>query len=218
MGEQIKAIETYYNGYKFRSRLEARWAVFFDALGIKYQYETEGYSIDGEMAYLPDFYLPDFSSYVEVKGNNEHLKKDLEKVEKFVRAKKHSVLVLSEIPYDKKSHGVYWFPICYYTSLCGSPTVNSYAMFVSEEGEATFLADDYSPGANKYWHICFPNNDRQYEEIQCIPGSCLEGSERILMAYDLKPIEGALLKARQARFERFDTTYDDIDVDKLPFD
>lgn len=26
----IKAIDTIYKGYKFRSRLEARWAVFFD--------------------------------------------------------------------------------------------------------------------------------------------------------------------------------------------
>jgi hypothetical protein len=32
----IKTIETIYNGYRFRSRLEARWAVFFDAMGIKY--------------------------------------------------------------------------------------------------------------------------------------------------------------------------------------
>lgn len=28
---EIKAIDTYYKGYRFRSRLEARWAVFFDA-------------------------------------------------------------------------------------------------------------------------------------------------------------------------------------------
>ena len=34
MSVLIKAIETEYNGYKFRSRLEARWAVFFDALGV----------------------------------------------------------------------------------------------------------------------------------------------------------------------------------------
>ena len=39
---QIKAIETVYKGYRFRSRLEARWAVFFDALGIHYRYELEG--------------------------------------------------------------------------------------------------------------------------------------------------------------------------------
>ena len=37
----IKPIETVYNGYRFRSRLEARWAVFFDAAGIEYEYEPE---------------------------------------------------------------------------------------------------------------------------------------------------------------------------------
>ena len=40
-----KAIETVYNGYRFRSRLEARWAVFFDALGVKYEYEAEGFEM-----------------------------------------------------------------------------------------------------------------------------------------------------------------------------
>lgn len=66
MGEQIKAIETYYNGYKFRSRLEARWAVFFDALRIPYEYEPEGFDLDGTL-YLPDFYLPAHDIYVEIK-------------------------------------------------------------------------------------------------------------------------------------------------------
>ena len=40
---QIKAIETTYKGYRFRSRLEARWAVFFETLGIRWKYENEGY-------------------------------------------------------------------------------------------------------------------------------------------------------------------------------
>lgn len=43
----IKAIETLYNGYKFRSRLEARWAVFFDAVGSKWEYEKEGFDLNG---------------------------------------------------------------------------------------------------------------------------------------------------------------------------
>lgn len=60
MARAIKAIETHYKGYHFRSRLEARWAVFFDALGIQWEYEHEGYDLDGEW-YLPDFWLPDFS-------------------------------------------------------------------------------------------------------------------------------------------------------------
>lgn len=52
----LRAIETKYNGYRFRSRLEARWAVFFDVLRIPYSYEAEGVDLDGEW-YLPDFKL-----------------------------------------------------------------------------------------------------------------------------------------------------------------
>ena len=66
MGE-IKAIETVYNGYRFRSRLEARWAVFFDAMGIRYEYEPEGFKLENGECYLPDFYLPEMRIYVEVK-------------------------------------------------------------------------------------------------------------------------------------------------------
>ena len=51
----IKAIETIYNGYRFRSRLEARWAVFFDALGVDYEYEPEGFNLPNGGRYLPDF-------------------------------------------------------------------------------------------------------------------------------------------------------------------
>jgi hypothetical protein len=64
----IKAIETRYKGCNFRSRLEARWAVFFDALGIKWEYEKEGYVVGNRTPYLPDFYLPDLRTWVEVKG------------------------------------------------------------------------------------------------------------------------------------------------------
>lgn len=51
----MKAIETIYKGYRFRSRLEARWAVFFDALGYEWEYEPEGYEMSGGERYLPDF-------------------------------------------------------------------------------------------------------------------------------------------------------------------
>ena len=66
----IKAIETVYNGYRFRSRLEARWAVFFDAVGIEYEYEPEGLILSDGTPYLPDFYLPKFHSYFEVKSRH----------------------------------------------------------------------------------------------------------------------------------------------------
>ena len=65
----MKAIETVYKGYRFRSRLEARWAVFFDALGLRWEYEPEGFELPSER-YLPDFrveYPSLVTVYVEVK-------------------------------------------------------------------------------------------------------------------------------------------------------
>jgi hypothetical protein len=63
----IPPIETRYKGYRFRSRLEARWAVFFEAARIAWEYEKDGYKIKG-WAYLPDFYLPEHEAFFEVKG------------------------------------------------------------------------------------------------------------------------------------------------------
>lgn len=56
MKPQLKAIPTGYNGYLFRSRLEAKWAVFFDLMKFDWTYETESH------VQLPDgtWYLPDF--------------------------------------------------------------------------------------------------------------------------------------------------------------
>lgn len=81
MKNVIKAIETRYKGYRFRSRLEARWAVFFDALGIEWEYELEGYDLPDGGSYLPDFYLPSFCMWVEVKPFH-----DFDKAERFTQA------------------------------------------------------------------------------------------------------------------------------------
>lgn len=70
----IKAIETVYKGYKFRSRLEARWAIFFDTLGIEWEFEKEGYVLSTGQKYLPDFFLPKSKTFVEVKGELPNLK------------------------------------------------------------------------------------------------------------------------------------------------
>lgn len=76
----IKAIETQYKGYRFRSRLEARWAVFFDSLGLEWHYESEGYVLENGTCYLPDFWLPKLilmsteqneqpGCFIEIKGS-----------------------------------------------------------------------------------------------------------------------------------------------------
>lgn len=61
------AIPTTYNGYKFRSRLEARWAVFLDSLGERFDYEVEGFNLPSG-PYLPDYWLPRLNLWLEVKG------------------------------------------------------------------------------------------------------------------------------------------------------
>lgn len=68
MSQPIQPIPTRYAGCHFRSRLEARWAVFFDKLGARWEYEPQGFMIDGT-PYLPDFLLTDCGTWVEVKGS-----------------------------------------------------------------------------------------------------------------------------------------------------
>ena len=77
----MQAIETVYDGHRFRSRLEARWAVFFNTYGINYEYEFEGFESNGTR-YLPDFYLPDINRWFEVKGTKIS-KPDFEKILNF---------------------------------------------------------------------------------------------------------------------------------------
>lgn len=73
----MQAIETKYDGFHFRSRLEARWAVFFNTLGVQFEYEAEGFQ-DGATRYLPDFWLPVQKCWIEIKGpelSEDHFKK-----------------------------------------------------------------------------------------------------------------------------------------------
>ncbi|MBD3544487.1 hypothetical protein [Streptomyces sp. JV180] len=66
----IQPIETRYAGHRFRSRLEARWAVFMDHLGIPWDYEPQGYVVDGT-PYLPDFLVrpgEEGQFWLEIKG------------------------------------------------------------------------------------------------------------------------------------------------------
>ena len=70
---QLRAIETEYDGHRFRSRQEARFAVLLNALSIPYRYELEGYHIGNGSKYLPDFWLEETETFVEIKGKEPTL-------------------------------------------------------------------------------------------------------------------------------------------------
>jgi len=93
----IKTIPTTYNGIKFRSRLEARWAVFFDELKIVYRYEFEGFNLEFNEYYLPDFYLPQYNLYCEVKPNWEEVQKNKQTFDRFSKTN-NWLLLLVDVP------------------------------------------------------------------------------------------------------------------------
>ncbi|HMF18863.1 MAG TPA: hypothetical protein VKE98_16775, partial [Gemmataceae bacterium] len=105
--DSIKAIETSYNGYLFRSRLEARWAVFLDALGVPYEYEPQGFDMDG-LHYLPDFKLPVQKLWLEIKPPGGFHGEDVRKVLEF--GKNQTILAIEGNPWPWEY--LAWLP-CY---------------------------------------------------------------------------------------------------------
>lgn len=94
----IKAIETRYQGFLMRSRLEARWAVFLKNVGAKWEYESQGYDISGTW-YLPDFWISSFQMFMEIKSENVKEKEiDLCAQLSFVRP----VLLVSGSPWPRE--------------------------------------------------------------------------------------------------------------------
>lgn len=66
---------TKYAGTIFESVLEARWAVFFDCLGIEYVYEPELAEVETGcriVHHKPDFFLSRLNKYVEIKPSKPH--------------------------------------------------------------------------------------------------------------------------------------------------
>ncbi len=119
----VKPIETEYNGDRFRSKLEAQWAVVFDALGIKYEYEPEGFELKDGTKYLPDFYFPDQDTYGEVKPDRPGALDELfDKPLKFVESGAiKKLVILPNIPAATKKDPVWWIPLVMYNPLA---TVN----------------------------------------------------------------------------------------------
>ena len=176
--QKIKAIETIYNGYRFRSRSEARWAVFFDACGIEYQYEPEGFVLSDGTMYLPDFYLPESKTFVEIKGVMSDT--DMHKIEQLQKDLKCNVVIgYSDMTFQASSQWEEGFEI--------SPKGDSYFVkcrdcgkyyFIGEYGSYRCICCGYYDGNATFEHILY-GDFWNYKYNSFIP----------------------LTKAKQARFE-----------------
>lgn len=202
---EIKPIETIYNGYRFRSRLEARWAVFFDAMGIKYEYEHEGYEIkfeDAPIRYLPDFWLPEWGLHAEVKGcdcRGKIPKDDAFKMSWMIDYNgpcANGIILLGEIPDPKGASGI------------------GYAVWRWDGEGLEYGYMDELPWSDHFYKIdnqCAPhwfdkNDDIEltYSFFDRYPDNYESSNVAPEDSYDFD-VARALLKARQARFEHGET-------------
>ncbi len=134
MSNQLKAIETIYDGYRFRSRLEARWAVFFKKLGIDYRYELEGFDLDG-IWYLPDFYFTEQKCWIEVKPEVPTEEEREKAIRLCIATQKPVIILHDEIQFDTDFLG--FFPCTGMTKK----DVDTY--FKNEEVKALITRSEY---------------------------------------------------------------------------
>lgn len=186
----IQAIPTAYNGYKFRSRLEARWAIVMDCLSIKYQYEPEGYQ-QGSLRYLPDFYLPEIRAFLEVKPTVE--------------------LALSDSSREKCSMLSKLKPVLLFAGECGPPkysetdwhTVKN-AAFIFTRGVLEYHTDgeSYHP-SQVFTFVCCPVCSKsglsRKGSLYHLDGDC--DYHYILNGCRSFQMQAAFALARRARFD-----------------
>lgn len=142
------ALPTVYNGTTYFSRLEAKWACFFEHANIKFTYEAQGYSSDDGSRYNPDYYFPDYDIYGEVKGNIKYWQKDIERVSKFLASKSpfRGIMIFGDIPrYFSEKGSVYWFPFLFYDPLINGPAITYVPIIDSVEGG--LIKTDFSVSA-----------------------------------------------------------------------
>ena len=215
----IKAIETRYKGYRFRSRLEARWAVFFDALGLDWEYEPEGFDLGEAGWYLPDFLIGG-EVFIEVKGGLKDGKEmgidDQRKILNFANLIDFdkSIIVVGDIPEQGKEHLVMkLWKEKYKSDIGGHILVGSlgflggYGFFSSAPYQIwRFIPEEigrveYRMGMPSYERIEKSINDSEFSELSKIKISnyhitCQKGLGDVIDAYQ---------KARSARFEHGET-------------
>jgi len=64
----LQPVRRWYAATAFRSSLEADWACSLDYLGIAWEYEPEAFLLSSGDGYVPDFWLPEIGTHIEVKG------------------------------------------------------------------------------------------------------------------------------------------------------
>ena len=211
---RYSAIETEYDGYRFRSRLEARWAVFFDCMGIEFDYEPEGFEFDGTR-YLPDFYLPEFGVYVEIKPNDRSVVSRLgdgnkweRKCERFRDFVGKAILIC----YGDPAENTFQYLFAWDTTDSSGGSFDERATFKVRNGKPYIVVRDARRDRDVYVTEGFGQNDRvitawqwlqldEYKVYGMLRTAALESVDSPFSYTANDTLNNAKRAARQARFE-----------------
>jgi len=67
INSKLNSIKIKYNNIFFRSSWEVKFAKWCDNRNIKWEYEPKTFDL-GKTTYTPDFYVPIYAAYIEIKG------------------------------------------------------------------------------------------------------------------------------------------------------
>ena len=166
------SLPTWHNGIKYRSRTEARWAVFFEHLDIKFAYEAQGF-VSGGTAYLPDFMtFPALGTlWAEIKPSYDNDPDGVERWRKFA----------AERPQPSRT-----------VLLIGAPSHAMEAVVIGGDENAKdpvrgpWEADDFAwrpCPAGIHFDLAYPGKFRsKFAEDGCEPDAGGQGEERIAAA------------------------------------
>lgn len=87
----IKSKPTKYCGVQFRSRTEAKYCMLFNMFDVAWTYESRRFPLPSG-SYLPDFFLPDWNAWIEIKGPYPTIAEQL-LCEELHRATKQAVIM-----------------------------------------------------------------------------------------------------------------------------
>ena len=110
--ENFKGKETLYGGVRYRSKQEAKWSFILDFLCLRQMYEPTTVTGWNGTIYKPDFYLPDFGVYAEVKTNTEGIQNEAMAtklngaIDYNTTPVSKGLLLLGAIPYDVRTPSI----------------------------------------------------------------------------------------------------------------
>lgn len=166
----MKALETFYKRHKFRSRLEARWAVFFDCIGQKWEYEKEGYELNG-FCYLPDFWLPKLKSWIEIKGEkpSEFEKVKAKRLTKFTGHPVYLFFGSIEENFSDKTNSAFSYSGSVLSGLdhyvwCQCPQCGEFGITIGGSPKQLLCCYENEEGDDNYY--CYENENFNGDDLQ----------------------------------------------------